>query len=174
MKLTKISCTIAIPFMLSIGLLTPIQNVYASQDSSDLSVENVETSNIKRLLSEAEANPYLDVQVNGDDFTITFTDADFYKASREFQGLPTNRIPRANGVNKIQGKLTSGNFKVYVTGKTLNAVKNLGAPALGFLLGGGWGFVASSIYSVTQAENNFQHGRVFVYQGFQYQYWYYQ
>lgn len=175
MKISKISCISAISCLLLVNFAVPVQSVYATQSEVSISTESrIESDDLEEMLEEAKSSPYLDVQIDGDDFTITFTDADFNQASREAQGLPPGRVARANGVNKIQGKLTSGNFKVYLTANTLNAVKNIGGSALSFLLGGGWGFVASSIYNVVKADKNFKHGRVFVYKGFQYQYWYYQ
>ncbi len=90
------------------------------------------------------------------------------------QGYPYYTIARVNGVNKIQGKLTSGNFSVYLTANTLNTLKTTGVSGLAFLLGGGFGFAASTILNLISADRNFKHDRVFVFRGWVHQYWYYQ
>ncbi|WP_440132561.1 hypothetical protein [Enterococcus faecium] len=91
---------------------------------------------------------------------------------REFQGIPVSKVPRSNGVNKIQGKISSGNFKIYLTKNTLNAIKTFGIGALGKIIPGGAGWLLSGLFAIISADSNFKHGRVFVYQNYRYQYWY--
>lgn len=173
MKSIKKLILICLPTLLTSVTLTPAITTYAASQS--IVTDTGENQyDMQSILKEAEQNPYLVTEIDGDNFTITFTDADVYRAIGELQGIKIIRTPRANGVNKIEGNVVSGKFKVYITGNTLNAVKGVGGSALSFLLGGGLGFVASSIYNIARADNNFKHGRVFVYSGHKYQYWYYQ
>lgn len=157
--------------ILLLGSTTFTSNSVYADNNSTPSISK-QGNNMDAMLEEAKNNPYLDLEIDGDNFTITFTDADVYKAVRESQGLPVTRIPRANGINAIKGKLSSGDFKVYITANTLNVLKGSGASAISYLLGGGYGFVGSTIYNLINSENNFKHGRVFVFKNYQHQYWY--
>lgn len=143
----------------------------AVENISDIEIVK-NTDKIKDLIKGAQENPNIEVEVNGDDFTITFYDTDVYNAIEEFQILPVTSFLRANGVNKIQGKITSGNFKVYLTKNTLNAIKTFGISALGKLIPGGAGWITASLLAIISADSNYKHGRVFVYQNYRYQYWY--
>lgn len=148
-----------------------LSKVDASENVSEIKNEQ-HSNNIEELLKQAQQNPNVDVEVNGDDFLIIFTDADVYKSVRESQSIPVSRVFRANGVNKIQGKISSGNFKVYLTKNTLNAIKTFGIGALGKIIPGGAGWLLSGLFAIISADSNFKHGRVFVYQNYRYQYWY--
>lgn len=55
----------------------PVQSVYAAQTEVSVSSEiGKETDDLEEILEEVKNNPYLDMEINGDDFTITFTEAD--------------------------------------------------------------------------------------------------
>ncbi|OQO70678.1 hypothetical protein BH747_04555 [Enterococcus villorum] len=157
------------------SVATPIVNVSATTGEADSFVSLKQQENELQLsLDELKKNPDVTVEVNGDDFTISFNDSTLYNVINSQQSFIFLKTPRAAGVTKIQGKLSSGNFKVYLSKNTLNAVQAVGGSAISWLLGGGWGFIGSSIYNIIRADRNFLHGRVFIYSGFRYQYWYYQ
>ncbi|MFS1133262.1 hypothetical protein [Enterococcus hirae] len=162
-------------YFCSIVLLIPCFITLLNVDASEnvLEIKDGKNSNkIAELLKQAQQNPNVDVEVIGDDFSITFTDADVYNSVKESQVIPVLKVPRSNGVNKIEGKISSGNFKVYLTKNTLNAIKTFGIGALGKIIPGGAGWLLSGLFTIISADSNFKHGRVFVYQNYRYQYWY--
>lgn len=148
----------------------PTATVLASETQSP-EVSTVSQDNeqfLKELQDMQENNPYVDVEINGDEFTLTFTDKDVYEAN----GLIYRQ--RAAGTNKVTGNWKTGNVKVYVSAGTLNAVRNIGGSALGFLVGGVGGFVINQIVNIANSNKSHKHGRVFVYTSFRFSHWYYQ
>lgn len=148
-----------------------LDSVGASENVNEISVEQ-KSNNMRDMLQEIDKNPNVNVEIDGDDFTITFTDSVVYKSVAETQGNPLMIAPMSNGVNKIQGAISSGNFKVYLSKNTLGAVKTFGIGALGKIIPGGVGWLLAGLTSVISADKTFNHGRVFVYQNYRYQYWY--
>lgn len=135
--------------------------------ASDYTLERRQT-NLRDYLEALKKNPNFDVEINGNDFTITFSDSALLSNDSEVQ------LYRSNGVNKISGNVLSGSFKVYLTGNALKLIKTTGSGAISSFLGGGLGFAASTIYNIISVESTFTHGRVFVFANYQFQYWYYQ
>lgn len=162
---------VLIASLLTIGVSTvPSVTVLASEtDQTEISIVSQDSDQfLKELQDMQKNNPYVDVEINGDDFTLTFTDKDVYEAN----GLVYRQ--RAFGTNKVTGNWKTGNVNVYVSAGTLNTVRNIGGSALAFLVGGVGGFVINQIVSIANSNNNHKHGRVFVYQNFRFSYWYYQ
>lgn len=125
---------------------------------------------VEQMINQAQEDPYASVEIEGDNFTILYSEESLLNAVNS----PTIILSRANGINAIRGSLLSGNFSVYLTRNVLGTLQRTGASALSFLLGGGMGFVASTIYNLVIADQGFAHGRVFVFRGYYLHYWYYQ
>lgn len=148
------------------------QNVFAE-------IKNDHSVSTNDLVLLAKESPYCEVEIEEDFFTIYISDSEIIEELKK-QGynvaLTSNnkRVKRSAGVTKIEGKLSSGNFNVYLSKNMLNTLEKVGPKALSFLIGGGFGFVASVIYDIITADNGFTHGRVFVFKNYLYHYWYYQ
>ena len=153
-------------------LLFSSQNVFAE-------IKNDHSVSTNELVLPAKESPYCEVEIEEDFFTIYISDSEVIEELKK-QGynveLTSNnkRVKRSTGVTKIEGKLSSGNFKVYLSKNMLNTLEKVGPKALSFLLGGLAGFSASVIYDIISADSGFTHGRVFVFKNYLYHYWYYQ
>ena len=121
-----------------------------------------------------ENSPYFEVKTDGDNFEISLTDAALkqYASDNNLPAPETGKL-RAQGQTKISGNIASGNFKIFIKKDHLNWLANRGSAGIGALFGGLPGFVVGSLVALI-VPANYQHGRVFVYQGRNYQYWYYQ
>ena len=157
--------------LLALGTtVIPTATVLASEtNQTETSITPQGGEEFLEELQDMQANnPYVDVEIDGDEFTLTFTDKDVYEAN----GLVYRQ--RAAGTNKVTGNWRTGNVRVYVSAGTLNAVRNIGGSALAFLIGNAGGFVLNQIINIANSNRNHKHGRVFVYQNFRFSYWYYQ
>lgn len=157
--------------LLALGTTTlPSAVALASEaDPTEMPAPSQEGEQLLHELQDMqENNPYVDVEINGDEFTLTFTDKDVYEAN----GLVYRQ--RAAGTNKVTGNWKTGNVNVYLSAGTLNAVRTIGPSAIAFLVGGAGGFVISQIVNIANSNKSHKHGRVFVYKNFRFSYWYYQ
>ncbi|MGQ4038501.1 hypothetical protein [Streptococcus dysgalactiae] len=66
--------------------------------ASDYTLERRQT-NLRDYLETLKKNPNFDVEINGNDFTITFSDSALLSNDSEVQ------LYRSNGVNKISGNV---------------------------------------------------------------------
>lgn len=119
-------------------------------------------------------SPYFSVSSDGNNFEIELTRSGLVQYCKDNNlPLPAPDLARAAGTTKIVGSVFSGTFKIYIKKSDLNFIANRGAPAVGMLLGGVKYFVIASIISYI-TPGTYSHGRVFIYQSYSYQYWYYQ
>lgn len=162
-------------YFCSILLLFPcfisLSKVSAEENVNEVSVEQ-KSDEMREMLQEIDKNPNYNVEIDGDNFTITFSDAAVFESIADSQDIPVMIAPRSNGVNKIQGALTSGSFKIYLSKNVLTNLKSLGIGAIAKIIPGLPGYVIFAIAGVVTADKEFKHGRVFIYKNFRYQYWY--
>ncbi len=159
--LLSLSSSLMLPFTTTIG-----SSAQAAEINTSI------TSNID--LEYYKNSPYFNVTTNGDDFEIVLTQSGLLQYCKDNNlPLPEVSMLRAAGTTAIRGSVLSGTFKVYISKSDLNFIANRGAPAVGLILGGLPYFVVGSIITYV-APGNYSHGRVFVYQNYNYQYWYYQ
>lgn len=156
---------------LSFVAVTPI-NTHAIETQNNFTEESKENNShisqkdLKELLKSAKENPNIHVETNGDDFTIVIPDS--------LLGNQSNTLTRAAGTSKVEGKISSGNFKVYLSKNALNAIRTGGASFVASFIPGFGGKLASFLAGVIASNSPYYHGRVFVYRNHAYQYWYYQ
>lgn len=124
-----------------------------------------------------EKSDYYSVSIDGDNFIISLSDFGLYKMAKDNGiNIPSSILSyksRAAGRTTIIGKISSGNYQIYIKAGHLSALKYAGFGLPG-LFGGLPGGVVSMIANIINGGSNFTHGRVFLYQGYRYQYWYYQ
>lgn len=97
-RLTGISFVLTIFFSsISLASLTA-----SASESQPVNTVTADSKDIKMIVEEAKQNPYFDVEIDGDSFVIQFTDATFYQATQEYQGLSVTGMPRSNRVNKTK------------------------------------------------------------------------
>ncbi|CRH17541.1 hypothetical protein ACN6J9_13550 [Carnobacterium maltaromaticum] len=119
-------------------------------------------------------SPYFSVSSDGNNFEIELTRSGLIQYCKDNNlPLPAPDLARAAGTTKIVGSVFSGTFKIYIKKSDLNFLANRGGAGVSLIFGSLPGFVLSSIIAYI-APGNYSHGRVFVYQNYSYQYWYYQ
>ncbi len=119
-------------------------------------------------------SPYFFVNSDGNNFEIELTRAGLGQYCKDNNlPLPAPDLTRAAGTTKIVGSVFSGTFKIYIKKSDLNFLANRGGASVSLIFGSLPSFVISSVIAYL-APGNYSHGRVFIYQSYSYQYWYYQ
>lgn len=160
-------------FLTFVMLLSIMSNIgltkaYAKEVYTDESI-NLDSDSLHDIINQTKNNGFGQLLVNGDDFTILFTDSELLQVLSE--PINTN-VFRSNGTNGIQGNISSGNFKVFLSATTINAIRTIGIGTISKVIPGLPGWLISSLAAIIGANNAVKHGRVYVYKGFRYQYSY--
>jgi len=165
----KIATSLLVLTMLgstSLNVLTIKGHAAETVAQSTVGTEGELTSEeLSSLIEQAKESNFGEVTTNGDTFEITFSDSEFSQAL----GL---RSPRTAGRNGIQGKVSSGTFKVYLSSYSINAIRGVGVGAIAKFIPGLPGWLLGSLAGIIAANGAVKHGRVYVYSGFRYQYYY--
>ena len=170
MKLITSMLTVAILGSSTLSLVTikgeaaETSNQAVSSIDVDVNSE-MSSEDMIQMLKELEESGFGEVTIDGDSFTLEFSDSELAQKI----GLPS---PRGVGRNGIQGKLTSGNFKIYLTKYSINTLRGLGIGSIGKFIPGLPGWLIQSLGTLIAAHGTVSHGRVYVYSGVRYQYYY--